>query len=116
VPVRTARLYLAHPGNLFGLYPHTISRTFLNTRGRAAQGIASLVLFLGAVLSLARWRREQPRLWPLALSIASFPLGNSILFTDMRYRTAFEPCLLSMAGLGWANVLRLTGPPREVPT
>ena len=35
--------------------------------------------------------------------IVTFALANAVFFTVMRYRMAFEPCLLWMAGLGWAT-------------
>jgi hypothetical protein len=76
------------------------------------QGIMSVLVFLGALLSLSRWRQE-PALWPLAGAVVSFALVNAIFFASMRYRMAFEPCLLLMAGLGWAIALRRADPPRE---
>jgi len=44
----------------------------------------------------------------------SFALVNAVFFASMRYRMAFEPCLLLMAGLGWAIAFRMAPPPREL--
>jgi hypothetical protein len=35
----------------------------------------------------------------------SAALANAVFFTVMRYRLAFEPCLLWMAGAGWAPLV-----------
>ncbi len=103
-PGRAARLYLVKLGNLFALWPETFSRTgFINRWSRWSQGLASAVIFAGTLLALRRWRAD-PALWPLAGAVASFALVNAVFFTVMRYRMAFEPCLLWMAGAGWAGV------------
>ncbi len=104
-PGHAFRLYLVKLGNLFALFPETYSRTaFLTPRSKVAQAAASLVVFLGALLALRRLRRT-PALWPMVGAIASFALTNAVFFTVMRYRMAFEPCLLWMAGAGWAWTL-----------
>jgi 4-amino-4-deoxy-L-arabinose transferase-like glycosyltransferase len=104
-PGRAARLYAVKLGNLFALYPETISHsTFMIPASRLCGGIASAVIFLGALLALSRLRRT-PVLWPMVGGIVTFALVNSVFFTVMRYRMAFEPCLLWMAGLGWTTTL-----------
>lgn len=101
-PGRATQLYLIKLGNLFALFPETYSRTaFLNPLSRAAQGLASVVIFLGALLALGRLTRS-PAMWPMVGAVISFALANAVFFTVMRYRLAFEPCLLWMAGAGWA--------------
>lgn len=103
-PGRAAQLYLIKLGNLFALWPETYSRTaFVNVWSRWSQGLASLVIFAGALLALRRWRAE-PALWPLVGAVASFALANAVFFTVMRYRMSVEPCLLWMAGAGWDGV------------
>ena len=104
-PGRATWLYAVKLGNLFALYPETISRsTFLTPASRLCGSIASAVIFLGALLALTRLRRT-PALWPMVGGIVTFALANAVFFTVMRYRMAFEPCLLWMAGLGWATTL-----------
>jgi len=103
-PGRAARLYLVKLGNLFALWPETYSRSFVTPWSRWSQGLASAVIFAGALLALRRWRAD-PALWPLAGAVLSFALANAVFFTVMRYRMAFEPCLLWMAGAGWAGIV-----------
>ncbi|MBI5711341.1 MAG: glycosyltransferase family 39 protein [Candidatus Eisenbacteria bacterium] len=104
-PGRAFQLYLVKLGNLFALFPQTCSRTaFLTPPSQAAQAAASLLVFLGVLLALRRLRRT-PALWPMAGAIVSFALTNAVFFTVMRYRMAFEPCLLWMAGAGWVWTL-----------
>jgi 4-amino-4-deoxy-L-arabinose transferase-like glycosyltransferase len=104
-PVRAAQLYGIKLGNLFALYPSTYSKTrFLNPASRVVQAVASLVIFAGALLALRRVR-QTPALWPLIGAIVTFALTNAVFFTVMRYRLAFEPCLLWMAGFGWAPLM-----------
>jgi len=102
-PARAAWLYVVKLGNLFALYPETKSRTFINDWSRWSQALSSLVIYAGTLLGLARWR-EEPALWPLGGAVVSFALVNALFFSCMRYRMAFEPCLLLIAGLGWASV------------
>jgi len=104
-PGRAARLYLLKIGSLFALYPTPMTRTALSRWwALAAQAAATLVLYAGALLALPRLRRT-PELWPLLGSILTFAVVNSLFWTVMRYRMAFEPCLLWMAGLGWVALL-----------
>lgn len=104
-PGRATQLYLIKLGNLFALFPETYSRTaFLNPASRAAQGLASLVIFVGALLALGRLKRT-PAMWPMVGAVITFALANAVFFTVMRYRLAFEPCLLWMAGAGWAPLV-----------
>jgi 4-amino-4-deoxy-L-arabinose transferase-like glycosyltransferase len=104
-PMRAARLYFVKLGNLFALYPRTYSRTaFVNPASQAAQAIASAFVFAGALLALRRLR-STPALWPLVGAIVTFALVNAVFLTVMRYRLAFEPCLIWMAGFGWAGAL-----------
>jgi 4-amino-4-deoxy-L-arabinose transferase-like glycosyltransferase len=115
-PDRAARLYLIKLGNLFALWPETFSRTqFVNPWSRMAQGLASAVIFAGALIALARRWRSDPWVWPLVGAIATFALGNAVFFTVLRYRMAFEPCLLWLAGAGWAAVIARSGYARLEP-
>ena len=99
-PVRAAGLYLKEITNLFALWPETFSRAVaIGGLGRWAQGAATLTIFAGALLALARLRAE-PLLVPLWLAIASFTLASAAFFTVMRYRMVIEPCLLWLAGFG----------------
>ncbi len=105
-PGRAAWLYLVRLGNLFALWPETFSRTaYVSVWSRWAQGLASVVLFAGVALALAR-RRSDPAVAPLIGAIVSFALVNALFFTVLRYRMAFEPCLLWLAGAGWASLAR----------
>jgi 4-amino-4-deoxy-L-arabinose transferase-like glycosyltransferase len=103
-PARAAQLYGVKLRNIYALYPEPVSRMYANPWSRWSQGIASAIVFLGALLALRRWRVE-PALWPLVGGIVSFTLPNAVVLTGMRYRLAIEPCLLLMAGLGWATAL-----------
>jgi 4-amino-4-deoxy-L-arabinose transferase-like glycosyltransferase len=102
-PGRAARLYFAKLGNLLALYPDTVTRIYINDWSRWAQGLSSVAIYLGTLIGLSRWRRE-PLLWPLAGASVTFALANAVFFSCMRYRMAFEPCLLLLAGFGWALV------------
>jgi 4-amino-4-deoxy-L-arabinose transferase-like glycosyltransferase len=100
-PARAARLYLRELGNLFSLWPETFSRQVaIGAAGRWVQGATCLVIFAGALLSLARLR-ESRLLWPLLAAVVSFALLSAVFFTVMRYRMVIEPLLLWMAGVGW---------------
>jgi 4-amino-4-deoxy-L-arabinose transferase-like glycosyltransferase len=102
-PSRAARLYLKELSNLFSLWPETFSRNVsIGQSGRWAQGAMSLVIFGGAVIALGRIRGE-PLLWPLFGAVMSFALASAVFFTVMRYRMVVEPCLLWLAGAGWAS-------------
>ena len=104
-PARAGRLYLKELGNLFALWPETFSRTrFVNGWSRWSQGLASAVIFLGVLLALPRMRTD-PVVWPILGAIASFALASAAFFTVMRYRMSIEPCLLWLAGAGWAAAL-----------
>ena len=109
-PARAAQLYVMRFANLFALSPETVSRTFINRWSRWAQGISSVVIYLGALLALRRWKRE-PALWPMVGGIVTFALVNALFFMNLRYRMAFEPCLLLMAGLGWGSLRGRTDSP-----
>jgi 4-amino-4-deoxy-L-arabinose transferase-like glycosyltransferase len=100
-PGRAALLYLGELRNMFALYPEPYSQSRVNRWSRLAQGLASLVIFAGALLALARARREGAP-WPLAGAIVTYSLVSACFFTVMRYRMAIEPCLLLLAGSGWA--------------
>ena len=99
-PGRAAVLYLRELRNLFSFYPETRTGRHINAWSRAAQGLASAVLFAGVLMALVRFRTA-PALWVLAGPVASFALGSAFFFTIMRYRMTVEPCLLWMAGAGW---------------
>ena len=102
-PARAAWLYWVKLGNLFALYPEPYARNFMSVWVRWSQGLASVMVFAGALLAFRRWRAE-PALWPLAASIVTFSLVNAVYYSVLRYRMVIEPCLLLMAGLGWASV------------
>lgn len=104
-PGRAAQLYVLKLANLFALYPEPATRSFINHWSRFAQGISSVLVYLGALLALRRWKRE-PALWPMVAGIVGFSLVNALFFMNLRYRMAFEPCLLIMAGLGYAGLAR----------
>lgn len=113
-PGRAARLYLVRLGNLFALWPETHSRTaYVGVWSRAAQGLASAVIFAGVVLALLR-RRSDPAVWPLVGAVVGFALVNAVFFTVLRYRMAFEPCLLWLAGAGWASLDRVAALGRRI--
>ena len=102
-PARAGRLYLKEISNLFALWPETFSRAVsAGGPGRWAQGTASVMIFAGAVIALAR-RRGEPFLLPLVGAVVTFTLASAMFFTVMRYRMVVEPCLLWLAGLGWAS-------------
>ena len=103
-PARAAQLYLTELGNLFALHPETVTRTLTNRWSRVTQSIASLVVYAGVLLALFRWR-QAPSLWPLAGAVVTYSLANSLVYSSMRYRMVFEPCLIVMAGLGWTSLL-----------
>ena len=110
-PGRAAVLYLRELRNLFAFYPETRTGRHINASSRAAQGMASAVLFAGVLLALARFR-STPALWVLTGSVAGFALGSAFFFTIMRYRMTVEPCLLWMAGTGWDHALSRWAAPR----
>jgi 4-amino-4-deoxy-L-arabinose transferase-like glycosyltransferase len=113
-PGRAARLYGVRLANLFALWPETHSRTaYVGAWSRAAQGLASAVIFAGVALALAR-RRSDPAVWPLVGAVVSFALVNAAFFTVLRYRMAFEPCLLWLAGAGWASLGGVAGIGRRI--
>jgi 4-amino-4-deoxy-L-arabinose transferase-like glycosyltransferase len=101
-PGRAARLYALKVRNLFALWPETVTQTFLNLGTRWSQGVASVLLFAGALLALLRLR-DTPALWPLLGAVVSFALAQAVFHSVLRYRMAIEPCLLWMAGAGWAG-------------
>lgn len=102
-PARAGGLYLRELANLFALWPETFSRNVTTGRwGRWAQGAVSLVIFAGAVIALGRLRGE-PLLGPLVGAVVGFALASAVFFTVMRYRMVIEPCLLWLAGVGWAG-------------
>ena len=102
-PARAAQLYVRKLGNIFALYPETLTGTYVNPASRISQAIATLVLFAGALLGLGRWRNE-PGLWPLAGSAMTFVLATALAFSSMRYRLMVEPMLILIAGLGIARL------------
>jgi 4-amino-4-deoxy-L-arabinose transferase-like glycosyltransferase len=102
-PAQAARLYWVKLGNLFALYPEPYTRNFMSAWVRWAQGLASVTIYIGALLAFRRWRAE-PALWPLTASIVTFSLVNALYYSVLRYRMVVEPCLLLMAGLGWASI------------
>jgi 4-amino-4-deoxy-L-arabinose transferase-like glycosyltransferase len=103
-PGRAAQLYVGELGILFALWPETHTQLYVNPWSRAAQGLASVIIFAGALMALARIAKV-PALWPLAGALATYSLGGAFFYSAMRYRLAVEPCLLWMAGFGWAWVL-----------
>jgi 4-amino-4-deoxy-L-arabinose transferase-like glycosyltransferase len=99
-PGRSVILYLRELRNLLAFWPETRTGRHINGWSRTSQGLASAVMFAGALLALRRFRSE-PAMWILVGAVASFILGSAIYFAIMRYRMAVEPCLLWMAGAGW---------------
>ena len=104
-PGRAAFLYLCELRNQFALWPETHTQVYVNSSSRNAQGLASLFIFAGVLLSLLRLRTHQ-ELWPLLGAVLTYSLGCAFYYSIMRYRLVVEPCLLWMAGLGWAATLR----------
>ena len=112
-PGRTVVLYLREVRNLLAFYPETRSRVHINMWSRMAQGLATAVMFAGALIAIFRLRSD-PALRALACTVASFVLGSAFYFAILRYRMTVEPCLLWMAGAGWEAVLsRRTRPAPE---
>lgn len=104
-PARAVRMYLVRLSSLWALYPDPYTRNrFSGNVARIAQAIASVAIFLGALLALRRWR-EVPLLVPMMVAIVLFSLVNAMFFMVLRYRMPFEPMLVWMAGLGWTGVL-----------
>jgi 4-amino-4-deoxy-L-arabinose transferase-like glycosyltransferase len=102
-PARAVWLYAKELTNLFSLWPDTFSRALsIGAAGRWAQGLASAVVFAGALIALGRLRGS-PLLWPLVGAVASFALASAAFFTVMRYRMVIEPLLLWLAGVGWGG-------------
>ena len=102
-PARAARLYVRELANLFAPWPETFSRTLaIGPWGRAAQGVATIMVFAGVALALGRMRPD-PLLWPVLGAVVSFALMSALFFTVMRYRMVIEPCLLWLAGVGWSG-------------
>jgi 4-amino-4-deoxy-L-arabinose transferase-like glycosyltransferase len=102
-PGRAAWLYLVKMGNLLAIFPDTKTQTYMSPLSQGAQGLASLVVYAGALLALRRWRRE-PLLWVMSGGVLSYCVVSAFYFSCMRYRMAVEPCLLLMAGLGFADL------------
>lgn len=103
-PARAARMYLVRMSSLWAIYPDTYTRTrFMNDFARVAQGAASVFIFAGALLALAR-ARDVPLLTPMVSAIVLFSLVNAVFFMVLRYRMPFEPLLIWMAALGWTRV------------
>jgi hypothetical protein len=102
-PGRAVWLYMKELTNLFALWPDTFSRQVsIGAAGRWAQGLASAVLFAGALIAFGRLR-DHPLLWPLVGAVVSFALASAAFFTVMRYRMVVEPLLLWLAGVGWGG-------------
>jgi 4-amino-4-deoxy-L-arabinose transferase-like glycosyltransferase len=103
-PVRAARRYLVHMGSLWAIYPDTSTRApFMNLWARLAQGVASIVIYLGALMALAR-TRDVPVIVPMAAAIVTFSLVNAVFFMVLRYRMPVEPLLIWMSAIGWTRV------------
>jgi 4-amino-4-deoxy-L-arabinose transferase-like glycosyltransferase len=103
-PARALRLYLIKMGNLWALYPRTQTVTrYTVSAADWAQGVASVVVFAGALLGLGAALRRGLAVWPWA--VLSYTLVASLVLTVMRYRMAVEVILLWLAGLGYASLL-----------
>jgi len=118
-PARAARRYLIHMSSLWAIYPDTATRApFINLAARVAQGVASVVIFAGALVSLAR-ARDVPLLAPMVAAIVLFSLVNAMFFMVLRYRMPLEPLLIWMSALGWTQLMaalgRSSGPARSAP-
>ena len=101
-PGHAARLYLRKLGNIFALYPETLTGTYVNPASRWGQGVASVIIFAGALLALVRLRSE-PALWPMVLGSLTFVLATALVLSSMRYRLIVEPVLILMAAVGFAR-------------
>jgi 4-amino-4-deoxy-L-arabinose transferase-like glycosyltransferase len=101
-PGRALQLYGRKLANIFALYPQTSTGIYENPASLIAQGLASLVIFAGVLLALARLR-DRPGLWPMLLGSLSFVLATALAFSSMRYRLFVEPCLILGAAVGWTE-------------
>ena len=103
-PVRAAGLYFLKLRVLMALWPETQSHTrWMVDAGRWAQGIVSILMFVGVLLAIQLLGRAPP-LIPLVGGAITYLLGTALFFTTMRYRMPVEPVFLWMAGLGWASL------------
>jgi len=103
-PGTAATLYLSKLGHLFALYPETYTHSqFTNDPARAAQAVATVVLYAGVLLGIAALRRH-PSLMPLVLGSIGFAFATSVFYAVMRYRMPIEPVLLWLSGIGWARL------------
>jgi 4-amino-4-deoxy-L-arabinose transferase-like glycosyltransferase len=101
-PGRAAQLYLVKLGNIFALFPETMTGTYVNWASRLTQGIASIVIFVGCLLALRRWK-SVPEMWPLVGATLTFVFATALAFSSVRYRMLVEPCLILIAGVGWSR-------------
>jgi 4-amino-4-deoxy-L-arabinose transferase-like glycosyltransferase len=111
-PGRAAHMYLVKLGHMYALCPEPTTRSFINDWSRITQGVASVVIYLGALIGLSRFPRE-PAMWPMVLGTLSFTAATALVFTSLRYRLVVEPCILLIAGLGWAMLLARLRPAAE---
>lgn len=103
-PKRALRMYGVRMASLWALYPDTYTHNrFTNDFARWAQGIASAIIMMGALLALVRGRAA-PLLAPMSATILLFSLVNAMFFMTFRYRMPLEPLLLWMAGIGWCGL------------
>jgi 4-amino-4-deoxy-L-arabinose transferase-like glycosyltransferase len=103
-PARALRMYAVRMSSLWALYPDTYTHNrFTNDAARWAQGLISVIVFMGALLALVR-ARDEPWVPPMIGAIVSFSLVNALFFMVLRYRMPFEPLLLLLAGLGWSRM------------
>jgi hypothetical protein len=49
----------------------------------------------------------------MVLGTLSFTAATALVFTSLRYRLVVEPCILLIAGLGWAMLLARMRPAAE---
>ncbi len=103
-PGEAFRLYLVKLGNLWALWPNTQTATpYRNTVANLAMGVCSIVLYLGALLSLRKvWAA---RLGFLPLAVVTFSLMNALALIVLRHRMAFEVVLIWLAAWGYVTWL-----------
>ena len=102
-PARAIELYFIKLSNLWALYPHTQTVTpYRNRTADAAQALASIFIYVGALLGVRRAWRMGLSSWILA--IVSFSLMNAVAIMVLRYRMSFEAVLIWLAALGWASL------------
>jgi 4-amino-4-deoxy-L-arabinose transferase-like glycosyltransferase len=114
-PARAVSLYGLKLRVLLALWPETQTHTrWMIDSARWAQGLLSVVMFIGVLLAFGRLGRAPP-MWPLVGGALTYLLGTALFFTTMRYRMPVEPVFLWLSGIGWASILSLRRAAAPVP-